>query len=103
MEPDQNCSRCGKNYPSDLMTSSPVGNRFCQACWSKLNPQTETVRKCPVDGTDMKKRLVAEVVAIDVCTQCRGLWFDQGELEVIEKKSREMGWQDGFFLSVFMM
>ena len=103
MADDQNCFRCGQRYEPNQLTASPAGNRFCQACWSKINPRIETARKCPVDGAEMKKRLVAEAVMIDVCTQCRGMWFDKGELEIIEKKSREMGWQQGFFSSILLM
>jgi Zn-finger nucleic acid-binding protein len=51
----------------------------------------------------MKKRLVADVVVIDVCAKCGGLWFDRGELEVIEKKSREVGWNEGFFLGMLLL
>ena len=60
MADDQNCFRCGQSYASNQLTASPAGNRFCQACWSKINPRIETARKCPVDGAEMKKRLVAE-------------------------------------------
>jgi Zn-finger nucleic acid-binding protein len=51
----------------------------------------------------MNKRLVADAVVIDFCKQCGGLWFDKGELEVIERKSREMGWNEGFFLSIMLL
>jgi Transcription factor zinc-finger len=103
MADDQNCFRCGQGYDSNQLTASHEGNRFCQSCWSKINARIETLRKCPVDGAEMKKRLVADAVVIDVCTKCGGLWFDKGELEIIEKKSREMGWQQGFFSSIMLM
>jgi Transcription factor zinc-finger len=100
MPDDQNCQRCGERLELNQLAA---GNRLCQDCWSKLNPQPESMRKCPVDGADMKKRLVADAVIIDVCSSCRGLWFDKGELEVIERKSREMGWQQGFFTSILLL
>jgi|SRR6185503_5351816 len=100
MPDDQNCQRCGERLELNQLAA---GNRLCQDCWSKLNPQQESMRKCPVDGADMKKRLVADAVIIDVCSSCRGLWFDKGELEVIERKSREMGWQQGFFTSILLL
>jgi Transcription factor zinc-finger len=103
MAADQNCFRCGQSYESNQLTASSQGNRFCPSCWSKINARIETVRKCPVDSAEMKKRLVADAVVIDVCTKCGGLWFDKGELEIIEKKSREMGWQQGFFSSIMLM
>ena len=100
---NQTCFRCGGRYESDGMHASPAGNLFCEACWSLINPRNEMMRKCPVDAANMKKRLVAESVVIDVCSECGGLWFDKGELEIIEKKSRQMGWQDGFFLSIMLL
>ena len=103
MPEDSKCSRCGKSYQSEQMTKTRTGNIFCPACWSRVDPKNEALRKCPVDGTDMKKRLIADVVVIDACTKCGGLWFDKGELEVIERKSREAGWNEGFFLSIMLL
>ena len=103
MADDQNCFRCGKKFKSDQLRTSTAGNHYCAECWSKINPQNEAWRKCPVDATDMRKRLVADAVVIDFCSQCRGMWFDKGELEVIERKSREMGWNEGFFTSILLM
>src|SRR3954468_16435874 len=103
MADDENCYRCGKRYELNQLTASREGNRFCPECWNKINPANELARKCPVDGIDMKKRLVADAVVIDSCPACGGLWFDKGELEVIERKSRDMGWQQGFFTSIILM
>ena len=100
MSDDQKCFRCGQSLQPEEMTTALSGNRFCPACWSAVDPKTQALRKCPVDGSDMTKRLVANAVVIDVCSQCGGLWFDKGELEVIEKKSRELGWSEGFFLGI---
>ena len=79
------------------MTSTPEGNLFCPACWERLDAKREAKRKCPVDGAEMGKRLVAGVVLIDVCPACGGTWFDKGELEVIERKSADESWNKGFF------
>jgi hypothetical protein len=103
MADDQNCFRCGKRYESNELTASAGGNRFCPECWKKVNPANEVSRKCPVDGVDMRKRLVADAVVIDTCANCGGLWFDKGELQVIERKSRDMGWQQGFFTSILLL
>ena len=100
MVDDQNCDRCGKRQE---LTQLAAGNRLCPECWMQLHPQNESMRKCPVDNAQMKKRLVADAVFIDVCASCGGLWFDKGELEVIERKSREMGWQQGFFTSIMLL
>lgn len=103
MADNQNCFRCGKRYESNQLTASPEGNRFCAACWQKTHSANEALRRCPVDGVDLKKRLVADAVLIDSCATCGGMWFDKGELEIVERKSRDMGWQQGFFVSMLMM
>jgi hypothetical protein len=103
MADDQNCFRCGKRYELNQLTASKAGNRYCQECWARVDPANEVRRPCPVDGVDMKKRLVADAVVIDTCATCGGLWFDKGELDVIERKSRDMGWQQGFFTSILLL
>lgn len=90
------CLRCGKGHEWELMTSTPEGNLFCPSCWKQLN--NETKRKCPVDGSVIKKRLAADVVVLDVCPVCQGTWFDKSELEAILKKSTDEGWSQGFVL-----
>ena len=95
-----NCLRCGAAHNWELMTSTPEGNLFCPSCWKQL--KNETRWKCPVDGAEMKKRLVADVILIDVCTVCQGRWFDKGELEVIIKKSEDEGWSRGFVLGAIL-
>ena len=103
MADDQNCFRCGVRFENGQLTKSAEGNRFCAECWVKVNALGEGQRKCPVDGADMIKRRVADSVVIDTCQKCGGLWFDKGELEIIERKSRDMGWQTGFFTSIMLL
>jgi hypothetical protein len=100
---DEQCFRCGESNEVQQMKPSPAGNRFCHACWSKIDARQESLRSCPVDSVGMQKRLVGDAVVIDLCSKCGGLWFDKGELEIIEKKSREMGWQQGFFTSIMLL
>jgi hypothetical protein len=103
MGDDQSCFRCGQRQEGTALTSSAEGNRYCQECWVKVNALGEGSRKCPVDGSDMIKRRIADAVVIDTCQKCGGLWFDKGELEIIERKSRDMGWQSGFFTSIMLL
>jgi len=100
---DDLCFRCAKKLAAEQLQASTSGNRFCPECWVKVNALGEGLRKCPVDGLDLTKRRVADAVVIDSCEKCGGLWFDKGELEIIERKSRDMGWQSGFFSSVMML
>jgi uncharacterized protein len=39
--------------------------------------------RCPVDKIEMISQEV-EGVLIDECPQCKGIWFDQGELEAVK-------------------
>src|ERR1044071_8405136 len=64
MADDQNCFRCGQNFESNQLNASPSANRFCPTCWSAIQPRIEILRKCPVDGAEMKKRVVADAVII---------------------------------------
>jgi hypothetical protein len=90
-----NCVCCGVGLKWELLTQTPEGNLFCASCWEQF--KNEPVRKCPVDGAEMKKRLVAGVINIDVCPACSGTWFDRNELEVLLKRAEE-GRNAGFFL-----
>ena len=94
------CLRCGTAHDWELMTSTPEGNLFCPSCWKQLT--NEPKRKCPVDGAEMKKRMVAEMILLDVCTVCQGKWFDKGELEVILKKSEDECWTGAFVLGLIL-
>ena len=97
MSDDYYCSRCGKGYKWEQMAQTPEGNLFCRECLVKLDAKSEPKHRCPVDGAEMQKRLVGGLVLIDSCSACGGTWFDKYELEVIQKRWRDAGWQEGFF------
>jgi len=44
----------------------------------------------------MKKK-VAGIVMIDICPQCRGTWFDEGELAIIQDHWSDEGLEQGLF------
>jgi len=47
--------------------------------------------KCPKCGADLKETELKQV-KVDVCPDCKGLWLDAGELELIGKvKESAMG------------
>ncbi len=74
------------------------GHLFCPECQPKVDAKNEPKRKCPVDGTEMGKRMVAGLVLIDTCPSCGGTWFDKHELKVIQKRWKDAGWNEGFFI-----
>ena len=49
--------------------------------------RSQTLMKCPKDGADLKEREFHHV-KIDVCTQCKGVWLDPGELEMLAMQDR---------------
>jgi uncharacterized protein len=47
--------------------------------------------KCPRCETTMLDERERDGVTVDVCTQCRGLWLDRGELEkLISRATRDL-------------
>ncbi len=49
--------------------------------------RSQTLMKCPKDGADLQEREFHHV-KIDVCTQCKGVWLDPGELEILAMQDR---------------
>jgi hypothetical protein len=43
--------------------------------------------KCPKDGADLKEQEFHKV-KVDVCTECKGVWLDPGELELLSMVDR---------------
>lgn len=40
--------------------------------------------KCPVDGSELEKRVYENAVEVDACHVCNGVWLDKNELEKIQ-------------------
>jgi Zn-finger nucleic acid-binding protein len=50
--------------------------------------------ECPIDGTPLETRTVHSV-NIEECVQCRGLWFEKGELRKAKDESEpDLNWLD---------
>jgi DNA-directed RNA polymerase subunit RPC12/RpoP len=94
---DFHCSRCGEGSKWEQMNATAEGHLFCPDCWSRIDAKHEPKRRCPADGAEMKKQLIAGMVLLDKCPECGGTWFDQGELDVIKKMWQDESWNKGFF------
>lgn len=70
------CSRCNYAYATTIDDNLPV----CETCKSKV--AEEAVRQCPVDGEDMKKIFINNVM-IDKCPKCKGIWLDGNEVDLL--------------------
>jgi Zn-finger nucleic acid-binding protein len=46
--------------------------------------------KCPKCGSDLKEETHGQV-KIDVCPECKGMWFDSGEMELMYHVQRSQG------------
>ncbi|CAB4324791.1 MAG: hypothetical protein F2520_12600 [Actinobacteria bacterium] len=43
---------------------------------------------CPIDGRELQLTH-REGIELDYCPECRGIWFDRGELDKIVERSKE--------------
>lgn len=81
------CDRCG-NRTRNKEDDKPV----CEECVQEMNllvaASSEEKRLCPLDGETMAKEIV-HMLVIDRCPQCRGAWFDGGELERMKEGLEE--------------
>jgi hypothetical protein len=98
MSDEWNCVRCGGDFQWEQLTSTAAGNLFCRECFSTIDPASEPIRKCPVEGSNMKKQLVQDLFLIDICPDCGGVWLDKGELKIIKKTAKDEGWNWGFVI-----
>ena len=75
----EKCARCGTR------TRNKEDDRaICEICAQEMHllieAGKEALRACPIDGTTMRKE-IANVVVIDRCPTCYGVWLDGGELD----------------------
>lgn len=80
----ERCLRCRNYFKFEELALGPGGFSLCTACAPKIDPD-EPQRLCPVDGNRMKKELIENLVLIDRCESCGGLWFDKSETEVMRE------------------
>ena len=84
MSESHDCIRCRHDYRLEDVS---IEHDFiiCTDCTTNLNPSRERVRVCPIDGRAMKKLIIYDLVLIDKCEACGGIWLDQHELKVIAR------------------
>jgi Transcription factor zinc-finger len=103
MSQSEDCIRCNTSFSFASLTVEELTTNdhefcVCTACMAKLNPQVEATRYCPVDGEPMRKLVIYDVVLIDKCYHCGGVWLDKNELRVIEKVVSTNAALGGFML-----
>ena len=90
------CVRCGNERTREKFEGIPT----CDSCEMKTKVSRENTRHCPIDGREMKKEVVKNVI-IDRCPSCTGVWLDGGELDLITKAIG--GGEDGDFATGMML
>jgi hypothetical protein len=86
----ETCVRCDKQRTKREFEGLPT----CEECELKLKATQEPKRRCPVDGGEMSKEIIHNLI-IDRCPACAGVWLDSGELELV-KKAIAAGAPDNF-------
>ena len=82
------CTYCHTNKTTDTDDNDEYQ---CQSCREglliKAAKRKEKTRICPDCGKDMDKQVIdgTDIVA-DVCTSCKGVFLDKGELEAMEEQ-----------------
>ncbi len=74
------CARCGTTRTPDKLGEMPI----CEECRLTLLAHQEERRTCSSCDCEMRK-LIVEVVVVDKCPSCHGVWLDAGELELLQR------------------
>lgn len=74
----ETCVRCGKRRTRMEFEGVPT----CLDCELKLKAEREETLVCQHDGALMRKEVIQNVI-VDRCSECGGVWFDGGELEIL--------------------
>ena len=77
------CARCGKRRTKGSYEGVPTCDECKELIERKLAAGRESRRHCPVDGVEMAKEIVLNLI-LDRCPTCHGVWLDAGELEQLE-------------------
>jgi hypothetical protein len=84
----ERCIRCKERFKFEQLEVGPDGFGICHACSEKIKGADEPRRHCPVDDSEMDKAFLRNIVLVDRCPKCKGIWFDGDELEIVEQGMR---------------
>jgi hypothetical protein len=96
----ERCIRCRNYFKFEQLETGPDGFGVCAPCGLKISGADEPKRLCPVDGIEMDKAFIRNVVLVDRCPACKGVWFDGDELEIVERGMRADGFADLMLISL---
>ena len=98
----ENCIRCLKKFKFEELKPRPSGFGVCVTCEAKIRPDTEGTRRCPVDDQEMVKRIVGDIVVLDKCSTCGGVWFDGGELQIVNRLIKNQAFAKALWAAYMM-
>lgn len=90
------CVRCRERPSSEVMGGLPT----CARCAELVREKTKVRRTCPVDGTEMRKETVQNIL-LDRCPDCGGVWLDHDELSALLRIAAEHT-DEGFMNAVLL-
>tara|TARA_B100000676_G_C17837649_1_gene711173 strand:- start:143 stop:589 length:447 start_codon:yes stop_codon:yes gene_type:complete len=94
-----NCEKCNGHWlnresiETYLAKQDQVKVEAFRSVWHS-SPQPSAARKCPHDQIRLGT-ITFKKIDLDVCPQCKGLWFDELELEVITNRNVPKGEKSG--------
>lgn len=94
--PTELCVRCREHASAEVMDGLPT----CHRCADLLRQRGESKRVCPVDGADMRKEVIQNLI-VDRCPGCGGVWLDHDELYALLRIAAEHD-DDGFMNGVIL-
>ncbi len=90
------CVRCREQPSSEVLDGLPT----CARCADQIRRKAAVRRACPVDGTEMRKEIVQNII-LDRCPDCGGVWLDHDELEALLRVAAEHS-EEGFMNAVLL-
>ena len=90
------CVRCREQPSSEVMDGLPT----CARCAELIRQKAAIRRACPVDGTEMRKEIVQNIL-LDRCPDCGGIWLEHDELEALLRVAAEHS-DEGFMNAVLL-
>jgi len=88
----EKCEFCRKNKTK---RKNELGQYICADCELEQKADSEEKRKCPVDGTQMEKEIIEDII-IDRCPSCKGVFLDAGEIDYLRELFGDSDSSSGF-------
>ena len=84
----------------DLEKCNKIRKELDQTRAEELQQKRKEVHwmKCPKCGSDLEE-INYQSVMIDRCNECKGIWLDSGELELLTEGKAQL--TKGFFIKIF--